>query len=80
MDTQKKKPWYKSKTIWGSIVAFGATVAGVFGLEIGADEQKQIVEALAALGGVAGLVLTIVGRVKAKGAVTATSASADATK
>ncbi len=44
------KPWYTSKTIWGSLVAVTAAMASVFGLEI--ESQTQIVLTEAILQGV----------------------------
>lgn len=57
-----EKPWYKSKTIWGSIVAVLALVAGIFGYQIGPDAQAEIVTGLV---GVVGGAFAIYGRIKA---------------
>lgn len=56
------KPWYKSKTIIGSIVAILALVAGAFGYEFGPEAQEGIVTGAV---GVIGGALAIYGRVKA---------------
>ena len=58
----QEKPWYKSKTIWGSIVAVLALAAGAFGYEVGPEAQGEIVTALI---GVVGGGFAIYGRVKA---------------
>lgn len=47
------KAWYKSKTIWTNVIAFAATVAGVFGLDIGPDLQAEIVTGVLAVVNVA---------------------------
>ena len=57
-----EKPWYKSKTIWGSIVAVLALAAGAFGYEVGPEAQEEIVTAVI---GVVGGALAIYGRIKA---------------
>jgi len=57
-----EKPWYKSKTIWGSIVAVLALAAGAFGYEVGPDAQAEIVTSLI---GVVGGAFAIYGRIKA---------------
>ena len=45
------KSWYASKTIWANIVAFGATVAVIAGVDVGltAEVQAQIVAAVLAV-------------------------------
>lgn len=57
-----EKPWYKSKTIWGSIVAVLALIAGAFGYNVGPEAQAEIVTGLI---GVVGGVFAIYGRIKA---------------
>lgn len=57
-----EKPWYTSKTIWGSIVAIAALVAGAFGYSVGTEAQGEIVTAII---GIIGGALAIYGRVKA---------------
>ncbi len=61
------KPWYKSKTIWGSIVAVIALIAGMFGYQVDAASQQEIVTAMV---GVAGGIFAIWGRFKAVSKVT----------
>lgn len=57
-----EKPWYKSKTIWGSIVAVLALIAGAFGYSVGPEAQEEIVTALI---GIVGGGFAIYGRIKA---------------
>ena len=41
------KTWWKSKTIWANVIAFIATMLGVFGVaDIPAELQAQIVAAI----------------------------------
>jgi CDP-diglyceride synthetase len=56
------KAWYKSKTIWGAIVAILALVAGAFGYSVGQEAQSEVV---AAIIGVVGGLFAIYGRIKA---------------
>ena len=55
-----RKPWYRSKTIWGSVIAIAASVLGVWDVRISPDEQARlaelIVQALGALGGLIALI------------------------
>ena len=47
------KPWYASKTIWINVIAFIATMATVFGVdlpfELGTEAQAEIVAAIMAV-------------------------------
>lgn len=61
------KDWYKSKTVWASIVAFSATIAGVFGVKIAPEEQATLIEGISGATGAAALVVAIIGRRNAKG-------------
>jgi hypothetical protein len=49
----ESKPWYASKTIWANVIAFAATLATVFGLdlpfELTAEVQAEIVAAVMAM-------------------------------
>ncbi len=66
-ETVASKPWYRSKTVWGGIIAIGASLAHGFGVDIGAADQSQLADLAVALAGTAGGVFAIYGRVKAKG-------------
>ena len=57
-----QKPWYKSKTIWGSIVAILALIAGAFGYSVGPEAQAEIVTGIV---GLIGAAFAIYGRIKA---------------
>ena len=54
------KPWYLSKTVWGSLVAILAALAGLFDVDLDAATQaravEMIVQAIGALGGLVALV------------------------
>lgn len=59
------KQWYTSSAIWGSVVSIVALVLGVWGYSLGPDDQKIIVDGLAALGVFIGNLVAIHGRVTA---------------
>lgn len=47
------KPWYASKTIWANVIAFAATMATVFGVDLPfaltPEAQAEIVAAIMAV-------------------------------
>ncbi len=63
------KPWWESKTIWGSIITVVAVASGLFGIQIDAQTQGLLVDNITALvsagGAIVGALLGIYGRVKA---------------
>ncbi|KQT88243.1 hypothetical protein [Aurantimonas sp. Leaf443] len=63
------KAWYRSKTIWGAIVALGASLAGLAGLAIDPAGQETLVSALADIGVALGAILAVVGRIRAQKAI-----------
>jgi len=63
------KKWWQSSSIWGSVVAIGAVAAGFFGLDLDADAQAGITEAVLAIVAAAGGLLAIYGRVKASSSI-----------
>ena len=64
------KPWFQSKGVWGGVIALLAGVAGLFGFHLDAALQGDVIDWLAAAGGVAGAALAIYGRIKATSRVT----------
>ena len=60
------KEWYKSKAIWGGLIAVGSAIAGAFGVIISADTQDQIAELVVVGASAVGGLLAIYGRVKAE--------------
>ena len=59
------KPWYLSRTIWGSIVALVAAAASAFGMEIDDATQSAFVDVALQLVAVGGSLVAVVGRVSA---------------
>ena len=61
----EEKPWYLSKTIWGSLVSVAAALAAAFGVAADAHSQQAIAEAAVQLAGAAGALVAIYGRLTA---------------
>lgn len=63
------KPWYLSKTVLGGVIAAGAGVAGLFGINLDALTQAELLAHLdmivTAGSALVGGVLAIYGRLKA---------------
>ena len=59
------KPWYASRTIWGSIIALVAAVASAFGVEIDQQLQTSVVESLLQLVAIGGSIVAVFGRMTA---------------
>ena len=67
MDT---KAWYQSRTMWGALIMGVCTILQILGVaSIGADEQGKLTDGIVNLatagGDIIGLILVIVGRLKA---------------
>lgn len=60
------KPWWQSKTLWGSIVTLGSAALGLAGLEIGEADREGLIELLSSLGAALGGIVAIVGRISAR--------------
>ena len=60
-----EKPWYLSKTIWGSLVAVGAALASAVGLNIDAQNQQLISDAIMQFIAAGGALFSIYGRLSA---------------
>lgn len=59
------KPWYASRTIWGSIIALLAAVASAFGVEIDQQMQTTFIESVLQLVAIGGSMLAVFGRMTA---------------
>jgi len=65
MKMVEEKPWYMSKTIWGSLVSVAAALAGALGIPVDAGAQQAIAEAAVQIVGAAGALVAIYGRLGA---------------
>lgn len=63
------KDWYRSKTIWGALVALFATALRVAGIDLGLAEQAEAVDAALSLATGAGALLSLYGRLSARAAI-----------
>ncbi len=63
------KPWYQSKTVWGGLIALSAPLLKFAGVDLAADAQGQLTDALVTLAGAVGGVLAIYGRMSATTAI-----------
>lgn len=61
----EEKPWYESKTIWGSLVAVAAALSAALGMSIDQATQNELSSVLVQLTGAAGSLLAIYGRLSA---------------
>lgn len=60
-----EKPWYLSKTIWGSLISVAAAFTGMIGVTLEPAMQGEIADALVQIVGAAGALLAIYGRLRA---------------
>ncbi|MEM8749423.1 MAG: hypothetical protein AAGF28_03935 [Pseudomonadota bacterium] len=60
------KPWYFSKSIWGSLIAVAAGLTAAFGVEIDDESQSLLLEAIMQLIAVGGSLFAIFGRLTAQ--------------
>ncbi|WP_142847088.1 hypothetical protein [Telmatospirillum sp. J64-1] len=63
------KPWYLSRTILGSLLSSVSAFLAIFGVQISPELQGQVVELVLAISTAGGLLLTIIGRIKARSGI-----------
>lgn len=63
------KPWYTSKTIWGSLIAMIAGISSAFGLELDATTQADLLDGVLKVIAAGGSLLAIYGRLSATNAI-----------
>ena len=59
------KPWYASKTIWGSLIAMIAGIGSAFGFDLDAQTQAGLVDGVLKIISASGSLLAIYGRFSA---------------
>lgn len=59
------KPWYRSKTVWGAVVAVLAAVASLLGFDVDDAAQATLVDSLLQAAGAAGALFALFGRIVA---------------
>lgn len=60
------KKWWESKTIWGGLIAVIASILGIFGYDIGIDDQENLSTIIVSIAGAVGGAVAIIGRVMVK--------------
>ena len=60
-----EKPWFMSKTIWGSLISVAAAFTATLGISLDPSAQGEIADALVQLIGAAGALIAIYGRLTA---------------
>lgn len=61
----EEKQWYQSKTIWGALLAVGASFVSTLGISIDASTQNDLADAMIQLIGAIGAMTAIYGRLSA---------------
>lgn len=61
----EEKPWYHSKTIWGSLIAVAAGLLSGLGYTVDPTSQAELAETIVQLAGSAGALFAIYGRLSA---------------
>lgn len=61
----EEKRWYHSRTIWGSILAVGASLAGIMGITIDNSVQGDLVDSIMQFLGAIDAMIAIYGRLSA---------------
>ena len=56
------KPWYQSKTVWGSLIAILAAVLGLWDVRIEAADQARLVDLVVQVAGALGGLIALTGR------------------
>jgi len=63
------KQWYLSKTIWGALIAMGASVLQLAGVHVGAADQMALGDSAVSIAGAVGGLIAVYGRVTANSAI-----------
>lgn len=61
----EEKQWYQSKTIWGALIAVGASFVNALGLSIDTTAQNDLADAMIQLIAAIGAMMAIYGRLSA---------------
>jgi uncharacterized membrane protein len=61
----EEKQWYQSKTIWGALLAVGASFVSTLGISVDTVAQNDLADAIIQLIGALGAMTAIYGRLSA---------------
>ena len=60
-----EKPWYLSRTIWGSLIAVAAALGSILGISLDQTIQAELADIVVRMAGAAGALVAIYGRLAA---------------
>ncbi|MCB1416684.1 MAG: hypothetical protein M9908_11900 [Phyllobacteriaceae bacterium] len=60
-----EKPWYLSRTIWGSLIAVAAALGSILGISLDQTIQAELADIVVQMAGAAGALVAIYGRLAA---------------
>lgn len=60
------KAWYKSRTVWGALIAILASLAHAAGVEVTTGEEGELADLIVAGLGAAGGLVALIGRISAR--------------
>jgi hypothetical protein len=65
-EMEETKQWYRSKTVWGALIAILAALLPSMGMELDDSAQGQLADNLVSLAGAIGGLVAIYGRLTAE--------------
>ena len=60
------KAWYRSRTVWGALIAILASLAHAAGVEVTTGEESELADLLVAAVGTLGGLVALYGRILAR--------------
>jgi hypothetical protein len=60
------KAWYKSRTVWGALIAIFASLAQAAGVEVTTGEAGELADLIVAAVGATGGLVALIGRISAR--------------
>ncbi|WLR93669.1 hypothetical protein [Shinella zoogloeoides] len=60
------KAWYKSRTVWGALIAISASLAHAAGVEVTTGEEGELADLIVAAVGAVGGLVALIGRISAR--------------
>ena len=58
--------WYRSRTVWGALIAIAASLANAAGIEVTAGDAAELADLLVAAAGTIGGLMALYGRIFAR--------------
>lgn len=59
------KAWWQSRGVWGGAITLAAGLAGLFGFDVSADLQAELVDHMVEIVALVGGVFALIGRLRA---------------